>query len=233
MISELELQKYYEQYGKEKVDEVVKKLNYKKDSVELPKDEDHNNPILYVFRHGQTTDNLSMTFSGWRDPDLTELGEKQALLLADKLKDKKIDMLIASDRIRAVKTMKLAVSLNEMAKNLEIIQDPRLRERDYGIYQGKSKFEMMLSDPEKLASFRRGYSTPPEGGESIEMTSKRVNEFLDEILPLMKAHKLNVAISCHGNSIRPIRQKFEGLSNDEMAKVESPLAQDYAAYEIK
>jgi bisphosphoglycerate-dependent phosphoglycerate mutase len=46
-------------------------------------------------------------------------------------------------------------------------------------------------------------------------------------------YKMNVAVSCHGNSIRGFRQVFENLTNEQTALIESPLAQDYAAYSIK
>lgn len=42
-----------------------------------------------MFRHGQTEDNEHFVFSGWREPHLTAKGREQALILAEKLKDKK------------------------------------------------------------------------------------------------------------------------------------------------
>jgi bisphosphoglycerate-dependent phosphoglycerate mutase len=49
----------------------------------------------------------------------------------------------------------------------------------------------------------------------------------------MTMYKMNVAVSCHGNSIRGFRQIFEGLSNEQTALIETPLGQDYAAYNIR
>ncbi len=232
MLTPAQFEIYYKKYGKDKVDEAIKYLTYKNVDP-LPKDENPNYPILYVFRHGETQDNADMLHSGWRDVDLTENGVKQAEILAESLKDKKFDILVASDLIRAIKTMEIAVSKNEHAKTLEIIKDPRIKERSYGDLQGKSKLEFYLENPELSDKYRRSYSTVPPNGESMEMVIKRVNEFLDEILPLMREHKLNVAISCHGNSIRGIRQRFEGLTDEETAHIETPLGRDYAAYSIK
>lgn len=223
---------FYQKYTKEKVDEAVAYLSYHHVDV-LPKNEDPKYPILYVFRHGQTTDNAEFLFSGWRDPDLTELGVKQALVLAEKFRDKKIHMLVASDQKRSVKTMELAVSLNSVLKGVEIHQDERVKERCYGDLQGSSKLEIQLTNPKLLLEYRRSYSVKPPNGESIEDVVKRVKNFIDEIVPLMKMYKMNVAISCHGNSIRGFRQVFEGLTNEQTALIESPLGQDYAAYSIK
>ncbi|KKU57450.1 MAG: hypothetical protein UX79_C0011G0014 [candidate division WWE3 bacterium GW2011_GWB1_47_11] len=73
----------------------------------------------------------------------------------------------------------------------------------------------------------------PPNGESIAMVVKRVGEFLDELLPFVKENKLNVAIACSGNSIRGIRKRFENLTDEETAAVETPLGQDYAAYRVE
>lgn len=214
------------------VDDAIAFLNYR-DVEELPKTEDPNYPILYVFRHGQTIDNKEMIFSGWRDAGLTQTGINQALILSDKLKDKKIDVLYSSDMIRAIDTMKHAMSKNTRAENVFINQDRRLRERTYGDWQGYSKLKKHLEEPKVLEEVRRGYDARPPHGESLRDTVDRVSSFLAELLPMMKTQKINVAISCHGNSIRGIRQYFEKLDNDATAIIETPLGQDYAAYSIK
>lgn len=228
----MDLTAYYAKYPKHQVDEAVAYLSYHT-AKPLPKDENPAYPILYVFRHGQTEDNANYIFSGWRDSVLTKTGVEQAKILAEKLKAKKLHMLVASDQIRAIKTMELAVSLNDFANKLEIHKEPRIKERCYGDLQGQSKLEMQLTKPELLLSYRRSYDIKPPRGESIAEVVVRVKSFIDEIVPLMKQYYMNVAVSCHGNSIRGFRQVFEGLSDEETALVESPLAQDYVAYSIK
>ena len=223
----------YYKYTKEQVEEAVAFLSYKATDIKLPKEEIEGIPTLYVFRHGQTVDNANFIYSGWRDADITDDGIKQAEILAEKLKDKKLHMLVASDQIRAIKTMQIAVSKNPAAKNLEIIKDPRLKERKYGDLQGKSKLEAYLENPELSQKLRRSYNDPPPNGESIAMVLARVNLFIAEIVPKMKEFHINVAVSCHGNSIRGFRKHFEHLTEDETAHVETPLAQDYAAYAIR
>ncbi|MBU1970339.1 histidine phosphatase family protein, partial [Patescibacteria group bacterium] len=153
--------------------------------------------------------------------------------LAKKLQPKNIQMLVASDQKRAIETMKLAVSLNCALKDLEIHSDPRIKERCYGDLQGKSKLEMQLENPKLLLTYRRSYDLKPPNGESIAEVVTRVKAFIDEMIPLMTMYKMNVAISCHGNSIRGFRQVFERLNNEQTALIESPLGQDYAAYAIK
>lgn len=228
----MDLSPFYEKYSKEKVDEAISKLNYKEVTT-MPKSEDPNFPIIYIFRHGQSEDNEKMIFSGWRDPKLTQKGIDQALQLAEKLKDKKIDYLISSNLTRAIDTLKHAVSLNENAKNLEIHLDERIRERSYGDLQGTSKLELFLEDEELCNEYRRSYTKRAQNGENLEDVIKRVREFIEELLPMIKDKKINVAISCHGNSIRGFRSYFENLSPEEVSKIETPLGSDYLSYNIK
>ena len=235
MIDSAQIQKYYEKYGKEKVDRAMELLSYH-NTITLPKvseKEKINQPIIYVFRHGQSEDNMDFLFSGWRDSKLTQKGRDQALQLAEKLKDKNINMLISSPQIRAVETMNIAVSLNSKAKNLQIHIDERLKERSYGDYQGKSKLEIQFENPDLLKTIRRSYTYTSPNGESLETVVKRVTEFCDEIVPLIKEHKLNVAISCNGNSMRGLRKYFEHLTDEQTSEIESPLAQDYASYSLR
>lgn len=230
---EINLDELYEKYGKDKVDEAVSYLTYKKGDIALPKDEDDNYPTLYIFRHGQSEDNMKLLFSGWRTAPITNKGMEQALEIARKIKDKGIDMLISSPQVRAVDTMKIGICLNDKARTLEIETDDRIKERSYGDLQGESKIERQLEDPEGLLKIRRTFDTVPPNGESIEMVCKRVGNFCDEIVPLMKEHNINVAISCHGNSIRGFRNYFEDLTPEEVATVETPLGKDYAAYTLR
>ncbi len=227
----MELTALYQQYGKDKVDAAIAYLSYSHVE-DLPKYENPDFPILYIFRHGQSTDNADFLFSGWRDVGITKKGEEQALELAPKLKTKKIDLLISSPQLRATQTMKLALSLNNYASSLKIETDDRIKERHYGDYQGTSKLIMQLESPEKLLQIRRDYYAVPPHGESLEMVCTRVEAFCVEIVPLMKQNKINVAISCHGNSIRGFRKYFEHLTPDQTAEIETPLGKDYAAYSI-
>ena len=221
-----------EKYGEEKIIEGLKTLTYKKVDP-LPKSDKEGVSKLYIFRHGQSEDNLKLVFSGWRDVGITKNGKSQAEILAPKLKDIKFDKLVASTQKRAIDTLKIAMSQNKSSKNLEIITDERIRERSYGDLEGTSKLEYYLKDPKGLHKIRRGYDEVPPNGESLDTVCKRVADFCDDLLKEMKGKTMNVAISCHGNSIRGFRKYFENLDNETVANVETPLGQDYALYTIE
>ncbi len=112
-------------------------------------------------------------------------------------------------------------------------EDPRIMERNYGELMGQSKTKWMKENPELAIKYRRAYDFPPPKGESMKMVEERVFPFCEELVERIKKNNINVAISCHGNSMRAIRRFFEELSIVDELTVENPLARDYAEYVVK
>lgn len=216
---------------------------------------------IYLFRHGQSTYNKEHRFTGWKDAKLTRKGYEDAKKVANKLKNKRIDLAFCSSLTRSKETLKEVLKYHPECK--KIIVDDRIIERNYGLLQGKKHttyvkekgeeyFKQLtkknpslklLSKEEKeeyinkigeaeLKAVRRSYAYPPPKGESIKDVEKRVKEFIKDLIKLIKKEKINVAISAHGNSMRPFRKHFEKLSNKEMMKLENPW-DDYFEYEIE
>jgi 2,3-bisphosphoglycerate-dependent phosphoglycerate mutase len=180
-----------------------------------------------VFRHAETTDNANSIFSGWRDPDLTSKGLSQAQEIAEQLKQKKIDYAFTSHLKRARKTLEVVL---ESHINAPVFVDDHLIERCYGLLQGESKIEVAKERPQWFAKVHRGYDFPPPEGESLKMVEKRTDPFVLQLGRWLRGNPGNVAISCHGNSLRPIRRIFEHLSLKQMLQLENPQdrAMDYA-----
>ena len=178
---------------------------------------------LFVFRHAETTDNSRGIFSGWRDPELTPKGLSQAREISSQLRREKIDYAFTSHLKRARKTLKTVL---EAHPPIPVFTDDRLIERCYGSLQGKSKSRIAKERPEWFAKIHRGYDSPPPDGESLKMVENRTLPFLVQLEKWLKQNPGNVAISCHGNSLRPIRRVFEHLSLKQMLQIENP--QDHA-----
>jgi broad specificity phosphatase PhoE len=64
--------------------------------------------------------------------------------------------------------------------------------------------------------------TPPPGGESMEMVEQRVLSFVKDLINRIQKKSVNVAVSAHGNSMRPFRRYFENLTIKEMMELENP-----------
>lgn len=100
--------------------------------------------IIY-FVHGTTTDNELHKAAGWNEVDLSEKGIEQSKALRDKINIDEIDLVISSDLRRAVH------SANNIFENdKEIIVDKRLRECNYGDFNGddssKVKYEEHIQE---------------------------------------------------------------------------------------
>ncbi len=178
---------------------------------------------LFVFRHAETSDNSNHIFSGWRNPDLTSKGIAQAQEVAEQLKGEKIDYAFTSHLKRAQRTLEIILKQHEQ---IPVIVDDRLIERCYGTLQGKNKLKVAAEKPEWFAKVHRGYDFLPPEGESLKMVESRTLPFIMELEMWLKQNPTNVAISCHGNSMRPIRRVFEHLSLKQMLQIENP--QDHA-----
>jgi len=182
---------------------------------------------LILVRHGQSEWNLSNLFTGWRNPNLTELGESEARATGKALKAKGItpDLYYTSALRRAQHTLDLM--LEEMGiLNVTITRNTALNERDYGDLSGLNKDDARAKwGEEQVLIWRRSYDVPPPGGESLKTTAERTLPYYEaEILPQLKAGK-TVLIAAHGNSLRAMVMAIEGLTPDEILKREIATGQ--------
>ncbi|MBS3072771.1 histidine phosphatase family protein [Candidatus Pacearchaeota archaeon] len=172
---------------------------------------------VYLFRHGQTTYNKKGIFTGWKESKLTPLGVKQAKIIAQKLKNKKIDVAFQTDLSRAKDTLKEVLKYHPECK--EIITANRMIERSYGELEGKHHKTIIEKYGKKqFEIWHRSYNIPPPKGESFEMVEKRVKIFIGNLKKFIEKEKVNVAISSHGNSIRIFRKIMEKRTKEEATK---------------
>ncbi|MCJ8054516.1 2,3-bisphosphoglycerate-dependent phosphoglycerate mutase [Shinella curvata] len=176
---------------------------------------------LVLVRHGQSEWNLKNLFTGWRDPDLTELGVEEAKTGGKAIAETGItfDIAFTSDLSRAQKTLKII--LDEIGQQgLETIRDQALNERDYGDLSGLNKDDARAKwGEEQVHIWRRSYDIPPPGGESLRDTGARVwPYYLTEILPrVLRGEK--VLVAAHGNSLRSLVMVLDKLTKDEILKL--------------
>lgn len=174
--------------------------------------------LLVLVRHGQSDWNRKNLFTGWKDPDLTELGVAEAKAAGVKLRDMKLqfDMAYTSVLTRAQHT--LALMLAELGQeDLETVRDQALNERDYGDITGMDKDEARAKfGDEQVHIWRRSFDIPPPGGESLKMTAERVLPYYRaEILPRVLEGK-RIIVAAHGNSLRSLIMDLEKLTPDEI-----------------
>ena len=106
---------------------------------------------------------------------------------------------------------------------LPVYMASELNERMYGDLQGLNKQETREKyGDEQVKIWRRSYDVPPPNGESLELTAKRtLPYFSSKILPQLDAGK-NIFVAAHGNSLRSVIMDIEGLSREEVLRLEVP-----------
>lgn len=88
---------------------------------------------LYLVRHGETVDNVNQIMQGQTQGKLTENGIRQAQEVRDQLASEDFSAIISSDLKRSVDTAKIIAEPHD----LEVVQTPLLRERDWGGFTGR------------------------------------------------------------------------------------------------
>jgi 2,3-bisphosphoglycerate-dependent phosphoglycerate mutase len=154
--------------------------------------------------------------------DLTEQGHGEARAAGQKLKERglKFDIAFTSDLQRAQKTCQHILDAVGQS-DLRTVRNLALNERDYGDLSGLNKDDARQKwGEDQVHVWRRSYDVPPPGGESLKDTGARVWPYY---MHDMQPHVLRgetVLVAAHGNSLRALIMALDGLSGEEVVKVE-------------
>lgn len=133
-------------------------------------------PRLYLVRHGETDWNAEGRLLSSTDRPLNVRGEQQAAALADDLAGVRWDRAYSSPLVRARRTAEVVLAARPDAPALVV--DGRLREMDFGPYEGWSESQLE-ADP--LAATRRRDGAQIPGVESEGDVAARARSFLDSL----------------------------------------------------
>ncbi|PHM39950.1 phosphoglycerate mutase [Xenorhabdus mauleonii] len=136
---------------------------------------------VYLVRHGETEWNVARRLQGQSDSPLTEHGQRQAHLVAQRVKSENITHVITSDLGRTRQTADIIAK----ACGCKVILEPRLRELHMGILENRELASLTAEEESWRKSLVDG--TPngriPEG-ESMNELSIRMRAALENCLTL-------------------------------------------------
>ncbi|XP_043824996.1 LOW QUALITY PROTEIN: fructose-2,6-bisphosphatase TIGAR [Dromiciops gliroides] len=138
---------------------------------------------LTVVRHGETRYNREKIIQGQGiDEPLSETGFRQAAAAGEFLSNVKFTHVFSSDLMRTKQTTAGILEKSRFCKEATVKYDTRLRERKYGIAEGKPLCE--LKALAKAAGEQCPYFTPPEGEtlDQVKLRSKEFFEFLCQLI---------------------------------------------------
>lgn len=198
---------------------------------------------LIISRHGQSIWNKENKFTGWTNIGLTKKGIKKSFELSDKLINNNIipKIIYTSDLNRSIKTcniIKNNIIHKTKCENIEIINNWRLNERNYGIFEGMNRNKAIeLYGEENINNIRNKYYYMPyisENkavfdnnilynnnnstfiGESLNMIYKRLYPFwTNKILQDLLYHETLLIVS-HKNTIKLLIQIIEELNDKDV-----------------
>lgn len=155
---------------------------------------------LVLIRHGVTAWNQQRRFQGQIDTPLSEEGHQQAMLTARHLsmisQAQPINAIYASDLKRAWSTAEPIARL----LGLPILKQSLLRERHYGVFEGKTHEELQLeglqSDYQRWRNREPDFALP-QGGESLRDFFDRTHRALQSIVAAHQSNERIVAVT-HG-----------------------------------
>ena len=179
---------------------------------------------IYVVRHGQTDYNVKRLYQGRKDIPLNEIGKKQAMEMAEKFMDIKIDKIFVSPLTRAKQT---AECISKITGVLPEIEDG-LKERSFGEMEGKANNERC--NIEMLLDYEKNYDI--YNVEPIQEFFERVAVCLRKIIEENK--EKNIVLVTHAGVTQAIEFYFKGmpankdieslaLKNCEIRKYNSPF----------
>ena len=185
-----------------------------------------NTTKVILVRHGQSIGNLTRTFLGHTDLDLSETGYLQAKCTADLLKDEKIDVIYSSDLKRAYNTALFHAKM----RGLEVITSVNLRETYAGEWENQKVDDLISNWGENffVNEWKNSFGTfRLPGGESIQEAGKR---FYDEIKAICELNMGKTVLICaHAAVIRAFWAMISNVAwTDVAAQIPFPTNASYS-----
>jgi len=151
---------------------------------------------LILIRHGLTIWNHEFRYQGHTDIELSEEGVKQAQALQKRLAGEKLDAIYSSDLSRAVQT----ASIIAKPHRLELITDSRLREVNFGVWEGLNFKEIESRYPDLLKTWLEApHNLEIPQGETFMAMHDRALTCIREIIAVKPSG--TTAVVAHGGTI--------------------------------
>ena len=144
---------------------------------------------------------------------LIKTEEEKIGKLAKKLKKEKIDIIYSSDSLRAKQTAEIV----SRELGLKVNFDSRLRDINFGIYQGRKREEYWKDFPVSLGRFKKRI---PEGESWLDI-KKRMVDFIKDIDE--KYENKKILIVSHGDPLWLLEGALSGLTSEELLTVRKKI----------
>ena len=175
---------------------------------------------IFLARHGETAWNLEGRWQGHTDIPLSARGREQARSLAGRLRDLEIGHIRSSDLARARETAEIVGRELGIA---DVIVDPRLRERSFGVFEGLTGDECVARFPDEWTRYQADRRCVPPGGEPQDVVIARLLPAVQEAAAAADGRP--VLVVGHGGALRALLgaafgRPFPPMANGCLLRVE-------------
>jgi broad specificity phosphatase PhoE len=166
----------------------------------------HSKRTLILVRHAETPYNREGRFQGQTDVPLSDRGRDEARALRDRLAahtflfDPRRTLVASSDLSRARETAEIAFGVDGRA----VVEDTRLRELAYGVFEGLTPEEIDEHFPGRMAAWHHGDDQVAiEGGESRGQGRARGLDAVQALSSRAEGQEVIVVVT-HGGLMRQL-----------------------------
>lgn len=163
-------------------------------------------PLILLVRHGRTKLNSDGKIRGWENPPLDRLGELDAQVAGNKLRDYGVQMIYHSDFIRDTQTSHIIAA---MLGNIPVEPDYRLRTADLGEWNGQNEKAL---NPLMYRWYTEPWMKAPSG-ESYNEFVRRWFEVYEEKLEIARSIETfrPTLLAVHGRNFSSLHSRYAGL----------------------
>lgn len=184
--------------------------------------------VLVLIRHAQTRWNSERRFTGSSDVAITAQGVEAARSLgrslATHLTGCRFDIAFVSKLRRTRQTLD-AVMTGLALDAIETVACEALNERRFGLLEGLPKSQARRQfGRERIEAWRKSFTDPAPGGESLAETAKRAVGFFDRTILGHLRNGANVIVVAHGDSLRALVMRLENIAPQAVLEVRIPPA---------
>ncbi len=168
---------------------------------------------ITLVRHAEVEKAFIGKYNGHIDIGLSKNGYEQAKKLAYELQEEDFDAVYCSDLIRARET------LDAFDLSVEVIYTEKLREKSWGIHEGKS-FQEIEASGIKYKNFNQWINELD--GENIQSYTNRLRDFFHNTL--LRSSAKNILLVSHSGFIKTLLTEMEEKTLEESFAIQLPYA---------
>ncbi|MGB6246926.1 histidine phosphatase family protein [Gordonia sp. (in: high G+C Gram-positive bacteria)] len=176
---------------------------------------------IILLRHGQTQLSVDRRYSGRGNPELTDLGRRQAAAAADRLATGAlgpIDAVLSSPLARTMTTARAVAE--QIGADVQVAEG--VIETDFGAWEGLTFAEAAARDPELHRRWLGDVEAAAPGGESFAAVGERIAVAREDILERFAGR--SVLVVSHVTPIKTMLRDALGVGPELLFRLHLDLA---------